>query len=308
MTFSLLLMLSVCAFALDDDPSAQDERHSASFRFDLIRIPIWVTDARGMPKHGLKKRDFRLFVDGKRVPIDRFTATKDKPMELVFLLDASGSMGLGDKLRISTDTISYLLPKLKAEDQWKAVAFSDGEIVQVADKNTAHHWPERAGKLRGYGQTALFDALAILNEYFEQDAYINRAVVLFTDGNDNTSALSQDQLIQVLQILEVPVFVVAVADAYPYHQNDEDLRLHTLREIAKVSGGDVFLVRGKEALANFRRSLERQLRPQYMISMTVERGPGEQRHSLEVRLPRRPRLEVRGRTGYLGAYPGHGRR
>ena len=277
------------------------------YRFQLVRVPVWVTNRYGRPETGLAASDFALFIDGVRVPFERFHVVLDQPMELAFLLDLSGSMALGDKVGAGARTIDRLIAGSGKADRWSIHAFADRQLVTITDHTEPARWADARPALRGYGKTALFDALARLDTLFDAHGLPSRGVVLFTDGNDNHSALSETQLLGLLSVIEVPVFVVAVADGFlPLPEGEPELGLDTLREIARSSGGEVFLVPDGDAVQTIWSGLQNALRPHYVLTLTVERGPGDARHAIEVRIPRKPKLRVRYRQGYVGTRPDAG--
>ncbi|MDJ0841542.1 MAG: hypothetical protein QNK37_33855 [Acidobacteriota bacterium] len=288
-----------------DTPEAP--REYRSFRFALVRIPIWVNDSRGLPVTGLKRRDFKLYVDGRRVAVEGFMEVGADPMETAYLFDLSGSMGMGGKVDASIETVSWMLKRQRMDDRWRMYAFSDDQIVQFLEDRQREQWDILKMRMRGFGRTALYDALAASGGFFNEDSLTNRAVLLFTDGNDNRSSLTEEQMLRVLSVLDVPVFVVAMVNGnFSDHSREkEDLGLHTLHEIAKVSGGELFLVRGSGTVQEVWHRLERRMRPNYMLTITVERGPGEQRRSINVKPAGfgRRSWTVRGRKGYLGSLP-----
>ncbi len=81
---SFLVVSAGVAMADDDQPV---------FRSDvsLGRIDVLVTDRTQHPIRGLRKDDFFLRQDGKPIPI-REVASEDQPLDVLLLLDVSGSM------------------------------------------------------------------------------------------------------------------------------------------------------------------------------------------------------------------------
>ncbi|CAM2069319.1 VWA domain-containing protein [Sulfidibacter corallicola] len=278
---------------------------SQSFQFSLIQIPVWVADKRGRPVGGLTADDFRLIVDDRQVVIEGCAPAYDRPMEVVYLLDMSGSMEIGHKLLGSVQTIDYLLDQHQRDDLWKVIIFSDSEVLAIADQEHKSHWHMNKNKLKGYGKTALFDALSSSQAYFSKDGLTNRALLLFTDGNDNQSRLTEEQLLKVLRIIDVPVFIVGIADGFvPSGSEDrEDLGLKTLQEITTITGGELIIAKDARQLPQISALLTEKMRPQYMLSITVEKKSGDPRRRLDVVVDRRGDHQVRFRRGYVGSMP-----
>lgn len=298
-SMGLLLGLSLLAHAQDELPKTYQ-----SFSFATVRIPVWVSDRNGLPIADLKLDDFLLFVDQQPVAIERCLSSRDMPLEVVYLIDLSGSMAMGGKLEGAIQAIDWLLAQHQADDRWRVIAFSDGQIVEVANERNAASWTEVKPKLRGYGKTALFDTLAALDHYFEPTSLNNRVVLAFTDGNDNHSQLSEAQLLKVLAVIRVPLFVVGVRDGFipDSAEGREALGLSTLEALTSITGGQLFLAENPDQLAIVTRTLWPKLRPQYLLTITVESSETE-RHELTVRLKRRRNEAVRYRQGYLGSVP-----
>ena len=276
-----------------------------SFKFALVRIPVWLPLATNQKVRALEKRDFRLFINGKPAMIENCVNTYSRPMDLVYLLDVSGSMAVGGKLDGSIQLISQLIERHRSDDRWRVVVFADNQVVQVLDQDQWRDWPKLKAKLRAYGKTALFDALSDTGRYFPEESHHNRAVLLFTDGNDNQSKLTRKQFLQILKTLDAPVFVVGIADGFvPTRQAYRDiLGLNTLEEIAYISGGALFLAKDRRQLPGIAESIRNSLRPQYLLTLTVERGPKEKRQEIEIKVKRIAMSGIRHRTGYIGLTP-----
>ncbi len=244
-------------------------------------------------------------MDGRPTVIEKSRRVFDRPLELVYLLDVSGSMEVGAKLAGSIRTISYLLGQHRPKDRWRIVVFSDRQVVQILEHTQRQHWETLSARLEAYGKTALYDALSIGNRFFSDESLHNRAILLFTDGNDNQSHLTEEQFRKVLKNLEIPVFVVGIADGFlpTKTKGREELGLHTLEEITKISGGKLFIARDVSHLDRIATLLGTHLRPQYLLTVVVERGALERRHEIEVKVKGRTSARIRHRTSYIGLEP-----
>lgn len=306
MTFFCLISLLCWQTSTSEQPdSVYNDQNLRSFRFSSVQIPVWVANRRNLPLTDLNKRHFELKVNGREIPIQGFQKAEDQPIELVYLLDISGSMAIGEKLEGSIQTITYLLKRHRPEDIWRVVVFSDGQILEIHNNKAQQDWQDVVPQIRAYGKTALFDALSISDRYFPAEPTGSRAIVLFTDGNDNQSILNQQQLYSLLEILDVPVFIVGIADGFVPRAKpgDEKLGLQTLQEITKITGGIFWLARDASFLPEIGKALSRKMRPQYILTMTVERHDREKHHRIDVRVRKRQAHHVRFRQGFMGALP-----
>lgn len=304
LTWAMMLMCHAPFALTTENFQNEDPNLTQSFQFSAIRIPLWVSH-QGLPVTDLVEQDFQLLINGEPAVIERFIHTEDRPMELVYLLDLSGSMEVGGKLRGSIQALEYFISRHQPVDRWRLCVFADGQVVKVLDQDRADEWQALVPKLKAYGKTALYDALNLANTYFTADSLASRAVLLFTDGHDNQSLLSQEQVVTVLKKLDVPVFIVAIADGFipEAGSQEEPLAVGTLRHIGNTTGGQLFVARDTAQLPYISRKLAVKMRPQYLLTMTVERGAADRRHQIDVQLRRKKPYQLRFRKGYTGSLP-----
>src|SRR5436305_8192346 len=74
----------------------------------LVLVPVVVRAGAGFAKN-LDRKDFRLLIDGKPVPIESFERRSDAPASVVILQDLSGSMDSGGKLEESRNVVRFFL-------------------------------------------------------------------------------------------------------------------------------------------------------------------------------------------------------
>ncbi|MCB1043849.1 MAG: VWA domain-containing protein [Acidobacteria bacterium] len=298
--FTCLLFVAAGAIAQN-----QEEYSGAqSFQFALVQVPVWVTDDRGLRVEDLKQKDFELWVDHKRVKVEKWLRSFSEPLELVFLMDVSGSMALGQKYGASVDGLNYVVRNLMTGDAWRCIVFGEQALGEIADSDRPGDL-EQLNRIEPYGKTALYDVLSKANTFFEGKNLGNRAVVLFTDGNDTSSDMTEEEMLAVLSVLDVPVFVLGIADGFiPEEPNTEEpMNQASLRAISEISGGITLIAHNADEFPRFVADLRRHLRAHYLLSFTVERGSGERRHGIEVRLRKKKKSAIRHRKGYVGLQP-----
>lgn len=274
-----------------------------NFQFALIQVPIWVTDDRNLRVDNLKANDFHVLVDGREVAVEKWVRSYSEPLELVFLMDVSGSMILGQKYQASVEGLKYVVNNLMSQDRWRCVVFGEQMLGEIADSERPDDLMQ-LDRIEPYGKTALYDVLSQVNTFFTRGSFGNRALVLFTDGNDTSSLMAEEEMLAVLSVLDVPVFVLGIADGFlPSEPNTEEpMNIAGLRAISDISGGTTLIARNAEEFPRFVAELRRHLRAHYQVAFTVERGVGEQRHQIAVNLKKK-KYQVRHRKGYVGHLP-----
>jgi Mg-chelatase subunit ChlD len=126
-----------------------------------------------------------------------------RPLNVVLLLDNSGSMERADRVRIIREALGVLAGQLQPRDRFSLVAFARTPRLWVdgVAGNEAHDVAGRVGSLTPEGGTNLEEALAVayataLRHYLPEG--INR-VVLLTDGAANLGNVEPETLKQTVE-------------------------------------------------------------------------------------------------------------
>jgi VWFA-related protein len=195
---------------------------------ESVYVDVFVTRG-GRPVPGLTAADFELKDDGVVQQVE-LVAAEARPVQGVLVFDASSSV-MGPKLQALRVAGGAFLDGLRPMDEAALVAFSH-EVAWLAPP-TADKQAVRAalGRLRASGATAAFDALYAALTW--SDSAGRSLIVLFTDGDDNTSILSGTQVREVARRSNVLVHVVGQRPV----EGGERETARVLREIAEDSGG-----------------------------------------------------------------------
>src|SRR4029077_11102344 len=73
--------------------------------------------------------------------------------------------------------------------------------------------PDRLTTVKPFGATSLHDAIARAAERVATRDSLRRAVVVFTDGLDNSSRLTASDVSGIASAIDVPVYIVGVVPA-----------------------------------------------------------------------------------------------
>jgi len=158
-----------------------------------VRVEMLVLDANGEPMAGLNK-DALVVNEGKKSHGIIDLQPAQEPQSVCVLIDASGSMYT--RLSLVLTKARRLVKNLPAGDEVCVASFSRGMQLDqglTGDRRTVEPALARV-KASGDG-TALRDSLAALSEYMRgASKYKSRAIVLFSDGADNSSKAGWDQM------------------------------------------------------------------------------------------------------------------
>jgi VWFA-related protein len=132
---------------------------------------------------GLQKGDFSVFEDGIRQEIDQFLPT-ESPFDLLLLLDTSGSTA--PYLKLIKQAAIEFTHEIGDQDR-VAVATFNTKVKLVQKYTNDRDAAEKAiSRIKSGGGTAFYDALMTSVNQFKSDAKARSAIVIFTDGVDNS--------------------------------------------------------------------------------------------------------------------------
>ena len=303
MLLALAAAVPVRIAAQEPDPPSYSESAGAEY----VMLPVLVTDKDGKYVEGLTKDDFVIRVGDSRVDFDTFERDEGAAVSFAFLVDTSGSMGVGSKLENAKNAIRSILRNRVPGDDFALFTFSEGKVRLVSDSS-----PDPAGlvkelwDLEASGQTALFDAVAMTPELMK-GRNNKRAILLFTDGVDNASELSAAKMAEILQRVSVPVYAIGMKNAsfdVVKEQERREMSIENLELLAGSSGGKMHLVGRDDDLRPLAARISSEVRQQYLLGFAPS-GKGDVKYRIVfVSVAKPGSWVVRTRRGYRGTAPG----
>lgn len=308
--FAVLSFLLAAAIAVAQTPPvsptpADAPTYTESVGTEYVLLPVIVLDKKGRFVDGLQKKDFRVRVETTPVLLDTFERDDGAPVSMAFLVDSSGSMEIAGKMENTKRAIRSIVEARQPGDDFALFAFSEGEVRMLADFSAnTKKLLAALDEISAGGQTALFDAVAATPKLLK-GKNAKRAILLFTDGVDNASKLSPDDMAEILQQVSTPVYAIGMKNVM-YDLLDrkqrEELFVENLRMLAASSGGKMFLV-GEEDLRPLAAKLNSEVRKQYILGFSPS-GRGELKYrTVFVSLAKKGNWVVRTRRGYRGTAP-----
>jgi Ca-activated chloride channel family protein len=304
-----LFFSSLLGAQVPTPPAGEAPRATSAVSVGYVLVPFVVADTKGRPIRDVRKKDVTLLCDGAPVVTDLFDHSDDGPVSFAILLDGSGSMGLGRKMEGARAALRALLSRRVPGDDYALYVFSQGEAHEVVPfTNDAAQLTRALEAVAPFGKTALFDAIAKMPDKSLLGKNGARAILLLTDGIDNASKLTEAELTQIMEGIEVPVYPMglrasdAVGTPPPGFTKESLLNLDVLGHIARMSGGRMGIVTEPEELEGAVREIEKDLRSQYLVGFTPTGAGAVRYHRLALRISGRPKV-IRVRAGYRGTDP-----
>jgi VWFA-related protein len=265
-------------------------RPSFEVSVEAVYLDVFVV-REGAPVANLQASDFEVRDQGVRQDA-RLAQHQDLPLTAVLVFDASSSLR-GQKLVHLQAAGRALLAGLRGHDEAALVGFSHELSVMVPQG--AHHTAVRQAidAITPGGATAVWDGLYAGLKLTRTRG--RALVVLFTDGEDNMSWLSPEQVQRVAQESNAIVHVVTIAEPTGYQ---EPSSRKPLRRIADATGGRLWMAGSSSDLeATFLRILS-EMQSAYLLTYEPAGVKTEGWHRIEVKL-KGGHGTVRTRRGYF---------
>ncbi len=276
------------------------------------QVTVTVTDAHANTYvTGLQKDDFKLFMDGQQRPIEFFRQDTNTPVSVGILVDTSGSME--PKIPQAQAAIAQFLQDLNAKDDIFLFAFSSHPFLLQPFTINHELVMRRLALLHAYGQTALFDTIMNGLQMVERGRYDKKALLVVTDGMDNTSTSNVGDVVAQARRMGVLVYSIGIGDPNassmpsiavgPFVIGGGDIEKvdsETLHTLSEETGAKTYIVRqvgDGEALRRACENISLELREQYTIGFVAPDPTAGGYRSLRVDVPGKPTAEVRVRKG-----------
>lgn len=288
--FRLAAALAISSLILAD-ATAQRAVFRAEAR--LVVLHATVTNARGELVANLEKDAFTVYENGRRQPITIFRRD-DVPVSLGLVIDNSASMR---PLRATVEAAALAFVRASNPlDEVFVVNFADKARIDVAMTNDMRALEAGIARMDSIGGTALRDAVILAGRFLREHASRDRRVLLvITDGHDNASAASTDELRRITSQHETAVFAVGL-----FQGGDPTAKRgrRELEALTEWTGGALLCPSSLDQVESVVLELARLLRMQYTIGYTpLDPTPDGRYRAIRVKAAG-PGLSVRTRAGY----------
>jgi Ca-activated chloride channel family protein len=229
-------------------------QHAPSFRaaIDLVLLNVTVTGSGGRPVGDLSADDFELLEDGRSEQVSFFSPA-NTALSISLLVDTSSSME--ERLPLAQRAAMDFVAKLRPGDVTEIVDFdSRVEVLQpfTADRSLLE---AAIARMRAGGSTALYNAVYIALKQLEKqrpqpgDDVHREAIVVLSDGEDTSSLVTFDQLVDSAKRSQTVVYSIGLA-LEPPNAVSAQTGEFILRRLAQETGGQLFLAKQASELSN----------------------------------------------------------
>jgi Ca-activated chloride channel family protein len=267
---------------------------------DMVTLTVTVTDTYGRFVTGLGQNAFTV-TDDKTPQEITFFSDEDAPVSLGVVFDVSGSMS-GDKIAKAREALSKFIDTSHSRDEYFLIGFNNRAQLLLDHTRDSDALLQKLTFVQTKGQTALYDATYLGVERVSRGAHPKRAILLISDGQDNSSRYTFTELRRLLKESDVIIYAIGIVDGHDDSQLGYTGRA-ILEELAGVSGGKAFFPSTSAEMNDTFERIALELRTQYSIGYRPTNFANDGKwHKLKIKVqpPRGfPRLFVRGREGYF---------
>jgi Ca-activated chloride channel homolog len=293
-----LLLLLILSSAAGLAAAAQDPSLVFRSESDLVVLHVNVFDRRSDAVPDLPQSAFTVFEDDRPQEITFFSGA-DVPVAVGLILDASGSMIAREHMVIAGGTA--FARSSHPEDEMFTIHFNEhvkyGLPAAVPFTSSGAMLHGALSVYRPGGRTALHDAVIAGLEHLERATHQKHVLVVLSDGEDNASRYSEDEMMDRARESNAIIYTVSNANRRTGMPGDPGL----LRRLADVTGGVAYFPSSDEKVVESFDELAGNIRRGYSIGYVPAASTqhGEYRRvRVTVSAPGRGALSARTRDGY----------
>jgi len=281
-------------------------------KVDLVNVSFSVRDSRGALVDNLTKDDFEVLEDAVPQKIAFFSRSTDVPLTLGLIVDASGSQEHYSKQH-KHDLEVFLQDVLGPKDRAYMLCFgnhlrlvsdftqSSAEILDGLTRfeHDEKHFPELGPRESRDMGTAFYDSIfySVAEKLANEKG--RRALLIFSDGEDNSSSHDMMTAIETAQGANVTIFSIRYTEREHGKLTARNkYGISVMDRIAKETGGTAFDAEVVDPHTYFH-EIGEALRSSYDLAYYPTNPIKDDSFRKIVIRPKRDELHVRSKTGYF---------
>ncbi len=245
---------------------AQKPDDQAVFRTDtrLVVLQATVVDKSGRLITTLPQSAFQVYENGAPQQVKLFKR-EDVPVSMGLVIDNSGSMR--DKRQKVAAAAVALVKDSNREDEAFVVNFNDDPYLDCDFTSDVEKMDQALSKIDSRGGTAMRDAIRLSIDHMKEKAKRDKKVILVvTDGNDNASTYSLENLVKSAQQSGILIYTIGLL-------NEEDRReakqaKRALDLLTEATGGQAYYPKELTDVERIAHQVAHDIRNQYTITYT----------------------------------------
>jgi VWFA-related protein len=277
-------------------PPVPDEVPTFTLDTKLVPLHVSVLDRNGKLVTNCPQSAFKVFENNVEQPLKIFNR-EDVPVSMGIIIDNSGSMR--EKRPKVAAAALQLVKESNSQDEVFIVDFNDVPYLDAPFTNNLQKLEQVLDKIDTRGGTAMRDAIGMSIDYAKRYGKKSKKVLLvITDGNDNASEATLEQLVRQARQSEVLIYCIGLL-------NDEEPRearaaRHALKVLAEASGGLDYYPKSLSEVNSITPQIAHEIRNQYILAYTpLNSALDGTFRAIKVTVNAPGHLTVRTRNGYF---------
>lgn len=257
-------------------PFLNIDRVDTESEFPKIKLYVSVRNINNRAITGLDESNLLLYEDGYRVNYVRVKdlSETDDLLYLVFAIDSSKSI-TQELLNQLKNSAGMILNSSRSSDRIAIYRFNDTVELMNSFTTNREELISNITKVERHGtKTLLYNAIYDSIELLSRVDVTRKAIIVFTDGKDEESSISIDDVISFARETHIPVYFICLKPME---------RIKLLSRIAKLTGGRLFIPKNGDVSGVYK-SILSMIKNQYIIDYQSMLKPDGKEHKLEVRL------------------------
>ncbi len=283
-----------------------------SVSVNLVDVAFSAQDSQGKEVGTLTRDDIELFEDAVPQKIEFFAKSTDLPLTLALIVDASGSQDHFGKQH-KKDLEVFLREMLRPQDRVFLVYFGNHLRLASDYTNSAQQildGYEQAGKGKGrlpeLGPkedrdlgTAFYDSIYYSVTEKLAGAEGRKAILIFSDGEDNSSSHNMMTTIETAQAANVPIYTIRYTETNHGKLTARNkYGISVMDRIAKETGG-LHIDAEKTAPDVYFQQIAEELRSSYEVGYYPTNKAKDDSFRKIVIRPKVDGVQIRAKTGYF---------
>jgi VWFA-related protein len=241
---------------------------------DIVSLNVTVQDGAGHYVTDLDQPEFSIFEDGVKQEVSFFNR-RQQPIALSLLLDSSASME--DKIEELQMAAKSFVKRLKPNDIAQVIDFDSRVEIRQAFTGNLPELEAAIGKTSAGGSTSLHNAIYIALKELKKVKAVSeedvrrQALVVFSDGEDTSSLISFDEVLDLAKRSETAIYTIALRGVDTQTKGFREAEF-VMRQLAQETGGRSFFPAKIEELTSVYAQIADELASQYTIGYTSKNG------------------------------------
>jgi len=265
-SFGLILVAGL-ALAQGPPPAPQAPQDDLPlYRLDarLVLLHASVVDKNGKLLTNIPQSAFKIQEDGVEQPLKLFRR-EDVPVSMGIIVDNSGSMN-GKRSRVAAAALE-LVKQSNPDDEVFIVNFNDDTHIDQVLTNDVKKLQAALARMESRGGTAMRDALSTSIDYVKKNGKKDKKVlVVITDGNDNSSNISLEQVLRKSRDSEVLIYAIGLLSEE--EARDARAAKKALKTLTEAAGGMDYYPKNLSDVQEITPRVAREIRNQYILGYT----------------------------------------